>query len=105
LKGTGKHVMAGVNDIESFHQVLELASMVAGGRESSVKSRSFRSSPVSPSARSNSAISPDHAGDRPAAYTGGAFLRAHGRLHRADYHGRQLGQIHADSSSGSPSAS
>jgi trimethylamine--corrinoid protein Co-methyltransferase len=33
LKGTGKHVMAGVNDIESFHQVLELASMVAGGRE------------------------------------------------------------------------
>jgi len=33
LKGTGKHVMAGVNNIESLHQVLELASMVAGGRE------------------------------------------------------------------------
>jgi trimethylamine--corrinoid protein Co-methyltransferase len=33
LKGTGKHVMAGVNNIESFHRVLELASMVAGGRE------------------------------------------------------------------------
>lgn len=33
LKGTGKHVMAGVNNIESFHQVLALASMVAGGRE------------------------------------------------------------------------
>jgi trimethylamine--corrinoid protein Co-methyltransferase len=33
LKGTGKHVMAGVNNIESFHQVLELASMVAGDRE------------------------------------------------------------------------
>jgi len=33
LKGTGKHVMAGVNNIKSFHQVLELASMVAGGRE------------------------------------------------------------------------
>ncbi len=33
LKGTGKHVMAGVNNIESFHQVLKLASMVAGGRD------------------------------------------------------------------------
>jgi trimethylamine--corrinoid protein Co-methyltransferase len=33
LKGTGKHVMAGVNNIESFHQVLDLAAMVAGGLE------------------------------------------------------------------------
>jgi trimethylamine--corrinoid protein Co-methyltransferase len=33
LKGTGKHVMAGVNNIASFHQVLELAAMAAGGRE------------------------------------------------------------------------
>jgi trimethylamine--corrinoid protein Co-methyltransferase len=31
LKATGKHVMAGVNNVESFHDVLELASMVAGG--------------------------------------------------------------------------
>lgn len=33
LKGTGKHVMSGVNDIEGFHKVLDLASSVAGGRE------------------------------------------------------------------------
>lgn len=33
LKATGKHVMAGVNDIEGFHKVLELASLVAGGME------------------------------------------------------------------------
>ncbi len=33
LKGTGKHVMSGVNDIQGFHKVLDLASVVAGGRE------------------------------------------------------------------------
>jgi trimethylamine--corrinoid protein Co-methyltransferase len=33
LKGTGKHVMSGVNNIEGFHNVLDLASLVAGGRE------------------------------------------------------------------------
>jgi trimethylamine--corrinoid protein Co-methyltransferase len=33
LKGTGKHVMSGVNNIEGFHKVLDLASIVAGGRE------------------------------------------------------------------------
>lgn len=33
LKGTGKHVMSGVNNIEGFHKVLDLASTVAGGRE------------------------------------------------------------------------
>jgi trimethylamine---corrinoid protein Co-methyltransferase len=33
LKGTGKHVMAGVNNIEGFHRVVDLAAMVAGGRE------------------------------------------------------------------------
>jgi hypothetical protein len=33
MKGTGKHVMSGVNNIEGFHKVLDLASMVAGGRE------------------------------------------------------------------------
>ena len=31
LRATGKHVMGGVNDVKSFHDVLELASMVAGG--------------------------------------------------------------------------
>lgn len=33
LKATAKHVMAGVNDIEGFHRVLDLASLVAGSRE------------------------------------------------------------------------
>jgi trimethylamine--corrinoid protein Co-methyltransferase len=33
LKGTGKHVMSGVNNIEGFHKVLDLASTVAGGRD------------------------------------------------------------------------
>ncbi len=33
LKGTGKHVMSGVNNIEGFHKVLDLASTVAGSRE------------------------------------------------------------------------
>ena len=33
LKATGKHVMAGVNDLEGFHDILDLASMVAGGME------------------------------------------------------------------------
>lgn len=33
LKATAKHVMAGVNDIERFRKVLDLASMVAGGFE------------------------------------------------------------------------
>jgi len=33
LKATAKHVMAGVNDEKGFYNVLELASMVAGGLE------------------------------------------------------------------------
>jgi len=33
LKATGKHVMAGVNDVEGFRKVLDLASLVAGGME------------------------------------------------------------------------
>lgn len=33
LKATGKHVMAGVNDVDGFHNILDLASMVAGGVE------------------------------------------------------------------------
>ncbi len=33
LKATGKHVMAGVNDVEGFQKVLELAAMVAGSLE------------------------------------------------------------------------
>jgi len=33
LKATGKHVMAGVNDVEGFRRVLDLASVVAGGVE------------------------------------------------------------------------
>ncbi|MBI5579664.1 MAG: trimethylamine methyltransferase family protein [Deltaproteobacteria bacterium] len=33
MKGTGKHVMSGVNNIDGFHKVLDLASIVAGGRE------------------------------------------------------------------------
>jgi trimethylamine--corrinoid protein Co-methyltransferase len=33
LKSTGKHVMAGVNDVEGFYKVLDLASMVAEGKE------------------------------------------------------------------------
>jgi trimethylamine--corrinoid protein Co-methyltransferase len=31
LKATRKHVMAGVNDVEGFHKMLDLASVVAGG--------------------------------------------------------------------------
>jgi len=38
LKATGKHVMAGVNDVEGFHKVLDLASLVAGGTEKLQKS-------------------------------------------------------------------
>jgi len=33
LKATVKHVMAGVNDLKGLHDVIELASMVASGRE------------------------------------------------------------------------
>lgn len=33
LKGTGKHVMSGVNNIEGLHKVLDLAATVAGGSE------------------------------------------------------------------------
>jgi len=33
LKATGKHVMSGVNDEEGLHQVIDLSSLVAGGRE------------------------------------------------------------------------
>ena len=33
LRATAKHVMAGVNGVEEFHKVLDLASMVAGDRE------------------------------------------------------------------------
>ena len=31
LKATGKHVMAGVNDVAGFHQALDIAATVAGG--------------------------------------------------------------------------
>ncbi|UCF82184.1 MAG: trimethylamine methyltransferase family protein [Desulfobacteraceae bacterium] len=40
LKATAKHVMAGVNDIEGFHKVLDLASMVAGDLQK-LKERPF----------------------------------------------------------------
>jgi trimethylamine--corrinoid protein Co-methyltransferase len=40
LKACGKHVMAGVNNEEGFHQVLELAAMIAGGMEK-LKKRPF----------------------------------------------------------------
>lgn len=33
LKATAKHVMAGVNDVKGFYQVLDLVSLVAGGLE------------------------------------------------------------------------
>jgi trimethylamine--corrinoid protein Co-methyltransferase len=33
LKSTGKHVMSGVNDENGLHQVIQLAALVAGGRE------------------------------------------------------------------------
>lgn len=33
FKSTGKHVMGGVNDVQELHNVLEMASMVAGSRE------------------------------------------------------------------------
>jgi len=32
LKSTGKHIMVGLNDENGFHQLLEMASLVAGGR-------------------------------------------------------------------------
>ena len=33
LKATGKHVMSGVNNEDSFHKVIELSSLIAGGKE------------------------------------------------------------------------
>ncbi|MDY6793161.1 MAG: trimethylamine methyltransferase family protein [Thermodesulfobacteriota bacterium] len=33
LKATTKHVMSGVNNVEGFHKVLDLASMIAGGKD------------------------------------------------------------------------
>jgi trimethylamine--corrinoid protein Co-methyltransferase len=33
MKATGKHVMAGVNDVSNFYKVLDLTTMVAGGSE------------------------------------------------------------------------
>ena len=33
LRGSGKHVMSGVNDEAGLHRVIEMASMIAGGRE------------------------------------------------------------------------
>ncbi len=33
MRGTTKHVMSGVNNIEGFHKVIELAAAVAGGRD------------------------------------------------------------------------
>jgi trimethylamine--corrinoid protein Co-methyltransferase len=33
LKATAKHVMAGVNDVDGFHKMLDIASMVAGSLE------------------------------------------------------------------------
>jgi len=40
MKATAKHVMAGVNDLKGLHDVIELASMVASGREK-LKERPF----------------------------------------------------------------
>ncbi|MGD2098281.1 MAG: trimethylamine methyltransferase family protein [Desulfobacterales bacterium] len=40
LKATAKHVMAGVNDIDGFHKMLDIASMVAGNLEN-LKARPF----------------------------------------------------------------
>jgi trimethylamine---corrinoid protein Co-methyltransferase len=33
MRGTAKHVMSGVNNIEGFHKAVDLAAVVAGGRE------------------------------------------------------------------------
>ena len=33
MKATAKHAQAGVNDVDGFHRVLDLASVLAGGRE------------------------------------------------------------------------
>jgi trimethylamine--corrinoid protein Co-methyltransferase len=40
LKATAKHVMAGVNDIDGFHKMLDIAAMVAGTLEN-LKARPF----------------------------------------------------------------
>jgi trimethylamine--corrinoid protein Co-methyltransferase len=40
LKATAKHVMAGVNDIDGFHKMLDIASRVAGNLEN-LKARPF----------------------------------------------------------------
>lgn len=40
LKATAKHVMAGVNDVDGFHKMLDIASMVAGNSKS-LKARPF----------------------------------------------------------------
>ncbi|GAB4271821.1 MAG: trimethylamine methyltransferase family protein [Deferrisomatales bacterium] len=42
LKATGKHVMAGVNDVEGLHRVLELAATVAGSADA-LRERPFLS--------------------------------------------------------------
>lgn len=42
LRATGKHIMAGVNDEDGFYRVLELAAILAGGRER-LKERPFLS--------------------------------------------------------------
>jgi trimethylamine--corrinoid protein Co-methyltransferase len=40
LKATGKHVMAGVNDVDGFHKMLDIASMAAGNLEN-LKTKPF----------------------------------------------------------------
>jgi trimethylamine--corrinoid protein Co-methyltransferase len=40
LKATAKHVMAGVNDVDGFHKMLDIASLVAGNLEN-LKARPF----------------------------------------------------------------
>jgi len=40
LKATAKHVMAGVNNVEEFYKVLDLASIVAGGMDK-IKAKPF----------------------------------------------------------------
>jgi len=40
LKSTAKHVMSGVNDVSGLHRVIDLAAMIAGGKEQ-LQSRPF----------------------------------------------------------------
>ena len=93
LRATAKHVMAGVNDVDGFHRVLDLASLVAGGR-AKLEAKPFISVITSFAISPPQALHPidaHHAGGRPEPHSRGALVRAHGRVHVAPHHGGHPG--------------